>query len=157
MPIFTGLNITTSDTLAFFALIISVCNTIFTIRFYQKQTQLADQQKKLNSLMSDRESDEAADKKKASIHANIVGCGNDKKLVICNKGKSVARNVRIEFPNGNTCVMESDIMDKFPLKRFEPTAEVRLIIVQDTETKHKFSIEIHWMMILKITAKNLLN
>ena len=67
--------------------------------------------------IADKEANELESSKKADVSANIVNIGNNKyKLKVFNKGKSPAKNVRIEFPDNNSPVSMSDVESKFPFE-----------------------------------------
>ena len=59
-------------------------------------------------------------------------------------GPASARNVRIEFPEGNDCIIESELTDKFPFELLERHQAVELIAAVSMETKSKHKIKLLW-------------
>jgi glycosyltransferase involved in cell wall biosynthesis len=89
-----------------------------------------------------KESSESEAAKKADLRAEFLRYGSNKyKLKISNRGPSSARNVRLEFPDGNDCVL---LDDKFPFEIMEPYQSVDLIAVVAMETKSKHKIKLLW-------------
>ncbi|GGK50050.1 hypothetical protein [Aliivibrio fischeri] len=133
------------DIVSTFALILSSYATWKTVVFNKRQKSLIDSQERLNKLLVDKETGEVLSDKKADLSANIIHLGNNKyKLKVLNKGKSVARNVRIEFPEGNHIVIDSEIHDKFPLESLETFGSVELIAIVHTQTPSKHTIKLLW-------------
>ncbi|MCV4770518.1 hypothetical protein OFC10_31235, partial [Escherichia coli] len=88
-----------------------------TIKFNERQKALIEAQEKLTNLQLTKEANELESSKRADVSANIVNIGNNKyKLKVFNKGKSPAKNVRIEFPDNNSPVSMSDVESKFPFE-----------------------------------------
>ncbi len=95
--------------------------------------------------MLDKEASEASSTKKADLGATFIKLGSNKyRLKIFNKGKSAARNVSIDFPEGNDCLIDSDIEAKFPLERMDPHQSVELIAAVHMKTKSKHVIKLSW-------------
>ena len=138
------MNISNSDIIALLALLLSAYATLQTALFNKKQKQLIALQEKLNLIHLERESHEAISNTKADISATIIDIGRNKKIRICNQGKSVAKNIRISFPEGNDCVLEGEIYEKFPLEQLEKFAKVDICVAQHLGTKPKFTILLNW-------------
>ncbi|MBW1616184.1 MAG: hypothetical protein JRJ49_06550 [Deltaproteobacteria bacterium] len=100
---------------------------------------LLESQKKLNQIRIENE-------KKADLKASFIKHGkNGYKLEICNKGNSVARNVRLEFPEGYGGIfMQNEIDSKFPLESLEKFESVKLIAVFTQETKPNHTVKFIW-------------
>ena len=62
---------------------------------------------------------------------------NNYRVKVFNKGKAVARNVTIEFPEGNNMVPASEITDKFPMEMLEQHQSVDLIAAVSMDTPRK--------------------
>ena len=139
-------SISTSDVIAGLALLLSGFSAWKTIQFNSRQKSLIESQKQLNLRLIQREDAEAKDEKKANLGTNFLKLGSTQyKLRIFNKGKAAARNVRIEFPEGNDCILESDISQKFPLEALDPQQSVELIAVVGMDnTKPKHVIKLIW-------------
>ena len=138
-------SISTSDVIAGLALLLSAFSTCKTIQFNSRQKSLIESQEKLNLRLIKREDAEAKQEKKADLGTTFLKLGNAKyRLKVWNKGKSVARNVRIEFPEGNDCILASEISQKFPLEAIEPHHSVELIAAVDMSTKPKHVVKLIW-------------
>jgi glycosyltransferase involved in cell wall biosynthesis len=138
-------SISTSDVISGLAFILSAFSAWKTIQFNSRQKSLIESQEKLNLRLIKREDAEAKEEKKADLGATFIKLGSSKyRLKIWNKGKSTARNVRIEFPEGNDCLMQSEIDDKFPLEAIEPHHSVELIAVVHNGTKSKHVLKLLW-------------
>jgi hypothetical protein len=116
-----------------------------TLRFNERQKSLIEIQEQLNRRLLAKEDEESAESRKADPGASFVSLGRTShRLKIWNKGKAAAKNVRLEFPEGNDCVISSDIDSKFPLEVLEPFQSVELIAAVGMDTKRKHTIRIRW-------------
>lgn len=97
---------------------------------------------RLNNLLIEKESREALNNKQADLDASFTI--TEGKLTIFNKGKAAARYIRIEFPEGNDRLIQSDTDRKFPLELLEPKQSVELIDAGNLGTKGKLPIRIIW-------------
>lgn len=140
------MNVTLSDFVAMLALALSAYATIQTVRFNKRQNSFIELQEKLNKILLEKESNEAVNEKRADIGASILPIGSRQKRVkIWNKGKSLARNIRISFPEGNdSFIHPHDVNEKFPLEALETFASVELLVVSDLTTKPKQVIHLQW-------------
>jgi hypothetical protein len=134
-----------SDIIATLALLISAYAAWKTVQFNNKQKTLIESQEKLNLRLLEREEADSASDKKADLGATFVKLGSSKyRLKIWNKGKATARNVSIEFPDGNDCVVQSDVSEKFPLEALDTHQSVELIAAVHMGTKRKHAIKLIW-------------
>ncbi len=137
--------IDTSDIIAGFAFLLSAYATWKTSRFNERQKALIESQEKLNNLLLQKESSQVESEKKADLGATFIKLGNNKhRLKIWNKGKSIAKNVRIEFPEGNDIVIQSEVDEKFPLESLDTFQSVELISAVQMGTKKKHIIRLIW-------------
>ena len=134
-----------SEILATVALLPSAYATWKTLKFNERQKSLIESQQLLNQRLLAREDTEQRVGKQAEMGATFVKIGSSSyRLKIWNKGKSAARNVRIEFPDGNDCFIESDVQSKFPLEVLEPHQFVELIAAVGMDTKRKHTLSLLW-------------
>jgi hypothetical protein len=139
------LSLKASDLIAIGAFVLSAYATWMTFRFNQKQKRLIESQESLNKLLMDKEHTEIQNAQKADLGASFVKIGsNSHRLKIWNKGKSPARNVGLEFPEGNECLSQSDIESKFPLELLDPHQSVELIAMLGMQSKSKHPIRLIW-------------
>lgn len=135
----------TGDVIAVAAFLLPAYAAWKTYQFNEKQKGLIESQERLNKLLLEKEAGDASNTKRADLGANFIKLGsNQYRLKIFNKGKSAARNVSIEFPEGNDCLIDSDIEAKFPLERMDPHQSVELIAAVHMETKSKQVIKLYW-------------
>lgn len=137
--------ISVGDAIAVGALLLSAYATWTTFRFNQKQNKLIESQDRLNKLLLEKETSEVLNVKKADLGATFIKIGsNNRRLKIWNKGKSSARNVSLSFPDGNDCLVQSDIDSKFPLETLDTLQSVELIASISLDSKSKHSIKLTW-------------
>ncbi|MBS3949172.1 MAG: hypothetical protein KGZ53_00675 [Peptococcaceae bacterium] len=133
------------DIIAGLAFLFSIYATVKTIQFNNRQQSLIESQEKLNNLLLEKEAADSAGERQANLCAAFIRLGSSKyRLKIWNKGKSVARNVSLEFPEGNDVLMEGDIKEKFPLEVLDTHQSVELIAVIHMGTKPKHAIRLIW-------------
>ena len=93
----------------------------------------------------EKENEDALKGKQADLGASIIKLGSSKyRLKVWNKGAATARNVRIEFPEGNDLVIESEVTDKFPMESLEKYQAVELIAAVHMQTKRKHVVRLVW-------------
>lgn len=127
------------------ALLLSAYAVYKTIKFNQIQQDIDNIQNELNRLLLRKETNEALESSKADLAANFISLGKSNyKLKIFNKGKSVAKNVRIEFPEENTLLVTQDIESKFPLERLEQFQPVEIRAVVHLGSPSKIAIKLVW-------------
>ena len=136
---------TPSDIIAGLALLLSAYAAWKTVQYNDRQKSLIESQEKLNQRLLEKEEADSISDKKADLGATFIKLGSNKfKLKIWNKGKTTARNVSIEFPEGNDCIIESDISEKFPLEALDTHQSVELIAAVHMGTKSKHAIKLIW-------------
>jgi hypothetical protein len=139
------LTIDPGDVIAGLALALSGYATWKTFKFNERQRSLIESQKKLNAILLEKGEDEAVASKKADLGASFVKIGSAKyKLKIWNKGKAAARNVSIDFPEGNEVLVKSEVNEKFPLEVLDTFQAVELIAAVTLGTKRKHAIRLTW-------------
>lgn len=140
-----ALTIDAGDVIAGLALVLSGYATWKTFKFNERQRSLIESQKKLNKVLLEKGEDEAVACKKADLGASFVKIGSTNyKLKIWNKGKAAARNVSIDFPEGNEVLVQSEVNEKFPLEVLDTYQAVELIAAVCLGTKRKHAIHLTW-------------
>ncbi len=133
------------DVIAGLAFLLSGYATWQTVSFNKKQKSLVESQEKLNNLLLEKENEGAVKEKSADLGASFIKLGSSKyRLKIWNKGSATARNVRIEFPEGNDVVIDSEVSDKFPMESLERHQSVELIAAVHMQTKRKHVVRLIW-------------
>lgn len=137
--------IDTGNLIASLALLLSTYATWQTVSFNKKQKSLVESQEKLNKLLLEKEHEGVIRDKSADLGASFIKLGSSKyRLKIWNKGSSAARNVRIEFPEGNDIINNSEVIEKFPMESLEKHQSVELIASVHMQTKRKHVIRLIW-------------
>jgi hypothetical protein len=140
-----AISVDAGDVVALLALLLSGYATWQTVSFNKKQKSLFESQEDLNRRLIEKENEGLLKGKKAELGATFIKIGsNSHRLKVWNKGSSAARNVRIEFPEGNSVFIESDVSSKFPLEVLETHQSVELIAAVHLGTKSKHTIQLVW-------------
>lgn len=133
------------DVIALLALVVSGYAAWTTSKFNGRQKSLIESQQKLNALLLVKEESEAVEGKKADLGATLIKIGtNNYRVKIWNKGKAPARNVSIDFPDGNDLIIESEVEQKFPLEVLDRLQGVELIAAVHMGTKPKHALRLNW-------------
>lgn len=133
------------DGIALLALVLSGYATLRTIQFNKRQDSLIETQNKLNELLLAKETEEVLDAHKADLGASIINLGNHKyRLKVWNKGNAEARNVTVEFPDGNNLVPDSELQCTLPYEILEKHEYVELLAVVHTRTPRKHKLKLCW-------------
>lgn len=145
-----GVQIDIGNVIAAVALLFSGYATWTTTKFNERQKSLIESQEKLNLALLEKEALERDNDKKADLGTTFVKLGSNKyRLKIWNKGKGQAKNVKIEFPDGNDIVSQNDIDAKFPLETLDEYQSVELIASVHLGTKGKHAVKLIWSDDLK--------
>ncbi|GAB4228026.1 MAG: hypothetical protein Kow0032_07850 [Methyloligellaceae bacterium] len=137
--------ITISDIVAVIALLLSGYAIWTTQKFNKRQLSLIESQEELNKRLLAQDESDALEARKADVGAKYVKLGSSKyKLRVFNKGKAVARNVRIEFPDGESSVPASELREKFPMEILEQHGSVDLIAAVSMDTPSKQTAVLRW-------------
>jgi len=134
-----------SDIIALLALILSTYSMKKTVDFNKQQNEFIETNDKLNKLLLEKESQDFLQQKKADISANFIKIGkHSHRLKIFNKGRNTAKNIRIEFPEGNEILIDGDIKDKFPVPILEQYQSVELIAAVHMQSPSRMTIKLIW-------------
>ena len=140
-----SVTIDAGNVIAGLAFLLSGYATWQTISFNKKQKSLVESQEKLNNLLLEKGNEDSLKEKRADLGASFIKLGSSKyRLKIWNKGASTARNVRIEFPEGNDVVIDSEVTDKFPMESLKRHQSVELIAAVHMQTKRKHVARLIW-------------
>jgi hypothetical protein len=141
----TGVFTATSTIVSVLALAMSAYSAKKTIDFNKRQNDFINTNDKLNKMLLDKEQQESLIQRQADISANFVSFGrSDHRMKVFNRGRSSAKNVRIDFPNGNEVLIESDLREKFPMPSLEPQQSVELIASVGMDSPRRMDVRIVW-------------
>lgn len=128
-----------SAVVAFAALIVAVVSL-------RKTNKFGETTDRLNRLLIERETAEGIASKKADLSANMIKVGkNDHRLKVFNRGKGVARNVRLTDLNANDSVLISgEISRKFPVPILEQHQWVEVIAANHMGAGPRVHIKLQW-------------
>jgi hypothetical protein len=118
----------------------------FSIYTFFRQKTYAENQDRLNKILTEKELQATQIEKKADLGASLFQSGSKGgyRIKIWNKGRASAKNVKIEFPEGNEIINESELRSKFPLEALEPQAGVELWAIVHMGTKPKHVVKLLW-------------
>lgn len=135
-----------SAAFALLALVVAVISLHKTNKFNARQVELADTTERLNRLLIEREMTEGLAVSRADISANLYQAAkHDYRLKIFNKGKGVARNVRIVDLGGEESILiTGQIEQKFPLPILEQHQSAELIAAISLGSPLRAHIKLQW-------------
>lgn len=133
------------DVVALLALGVSAYSMKKTSDFNKRQNEFIETNDKLNKLLLEKESTELMHKNKADISVNFIKTGkNNHRLKVFNKGNNTARNVRMEFPEGNSILHSSDLDSKLPIPILEQHQSVELLAIVGFGSDSRMTIKLIW-------------
>ena len=138
------LSLDLGDFIAAIAVAVSIWAIVQTGRFNRRQTRFESTAERLNQLLIDREASDNAAQRQADLSVRFFKLGKSSKLKVFNRGKSDARNVRIEDIGEAGLLMASDIERKFPVKIMEPHGYVDLIAVVHLASASSTHVRLTW-------------
>lgn len=128
-----------SAVVAFAALIVAVVSL-------RKTNKFGETTDRLNRLLIERETAESVASKKADLSANMIKVSqNDHRLKVFNRGKGIARNVRLTDLNANDSILiSSEISRKFPVPILEQHQWVEVIAANHMGAGPRVHIKLQW-------------
>lgn len=128
-----------SAVVALVALIVSVVSI-------RKTNKFGETNDRLNRLLIEREQAEVMTAMQADLSANVISVGKTNyRLKIFNRGKGVAKNVRlIDMNTDNTVLIASDIQRKFPIPILEQHQSVELVAAVTLGSGPRIHIKLTW-------------
>lgn len=139
------MDVSLGDVIAAVALLFSGYATWRSRGLRKKEEELTQIQHKLNALMLEKEEREVKSANAAELGANFITLGSKKhRLKVFNKGKATAYQVSLDFPEGNDCIMNAALEEKFPMELMETGQSVELIASFSMQTRRKQAIRLHW-------------
>jgi len=134
-----------SDIIALMALVFSAWSLYQNHRFNKRQSVFEETNAKLSQILIEKETGEIAEQKKAELSANFVKIGKNHRLKIFNRGKAVAKNVRLELlDNGDSLLQQNEADRKFPVPVLETHGCVELIAFVHMGSPSRAHIKLIW-------------
>lgn len=131
---------------AWLALVLAGVSLYKNHRSDKRQDELAATTEELNRLLIERETQAGRESKRADMSANLISVGkNDWRLMVFNRGKGTARNVRLlDLQEGRSILIRNDIQHKFPLPILEQHQSVEIIAALDLGSPRRAHIKLMW-------------
>ena len=125
--------------------VIAALALIFSVVSLWRQRKFDAETSRLNSLLIEKEHNEAIASGKADISANFVKVSkNNHHLRIFNRGKSAARNVRMEVLQGKNLFQANDIASKFPYPSLDSHQPLNVPVHVHMQSPRRVTITLSW-------------
>ena len=137
---------TPSDIGSIASAVVALAALIVAVVSLRKTNKFGETTDRLNRLLIERETAEGAASRKADLSANMIKVGkNDHRLKVFNRGKGVARNVRLTDLDANDSVlMAGEISRKFPVPILEQHQWVEVIAANHMGAGPRVHIKLQW-------------
>ena len=137
---------TPSDIGSIASAVVALAALIVAVVSLRKTNKFGETTDRLNRLLIERETTEGAASRKADLSANMIKVGkNDHRLKVFNRGKGVARNVRLTDLDANDSVlMAGEISRKFPVPILEQHQWVEVIAANHMGAGPRVHIKLQW-------------
>jgi hypothetical protein len=133
------------DIVALLALVVSAYSIKKTSDFNKRQNEFIETNDKLNKLLLEKENAELIHKNKADISVNFIKTGkNNHRLKVFNKGNNTAKNIRMEFPDGNSLLYSSDLDTKLPIPILEQHQSIELLAIVGFGSDIRMTVKLIW-------------
>lgn len=140
-----NLQIDLGDIVALSALILSAYSMKKTFDFNNRQNEFIETNDRLNKMLLEKETNDILNQNKADISANFIKIGkSNHRLKVFNKGQNTAKNIRIEFPDGNEILSDNEIKTKFPIPILEQYQSVELMALIGMSSPRRITILLIW-------------
>lgn len=137
---------TASDIGSIASAVVALAALIVAVVSLRKTNKFGETTDRLNRLLIERETAEGVASKKADLSANMIKVGkNDHRLKVFNRGKGVARNVRLTDLNPTDSILiAGEISRKFPVPILEQHQSVEVIAANHTGAGPRVHIKLQW-------------
>lgn len=127
--------------------IVALAALIVSLVSLHKTNKFGETTDRLNRILIERETAESVAEKRADLSANLIEVGKNKhRLKVFNRGKGVARNVRLTdlADPKDSFLMHSDIEHRFPVPILEQHQAVELIAAIHMGSPLRAHIKLQW-------------
>jgi hypothetical protein len=126
------------------AIIVSAVSLVRTRKIAAQQLEL----EKITAELSKKQLEEILKSNenalKASVEVELQSSGDNKNLIICNKGRAEAKNVSIKVLGDYDPTTKDDFDSKIPIKSLRPGKRVSLFASGAFGTPSRYDIEVTW-------------
>jgi hypothetical protein len=137
---------TASDIGSIASAVVALAALIVSVVSLRKTNKFGETADRLNRLLIERETADGAASKMADLSANMIHVGkNDHRLKVFNRGKGVARNVRLTDLNpSDSILIAGEIARKFPVPILEQHQWVEVIAANHMGAGPRVHIRLQW-------------
>lgn len=103
-------------------------------------------QQQMDRVLLREQAEQAQEGQKADLEADFVKSDHDShpKLRIRNINQALAKNIRIDFPNGNNLLLKKEVDAIFPIATLNKHKEILLSIAVYNNAPRRIAIELIW-------------
>lgn len=103
-------------------------------------------QQQMDRVLLREQAEQAQEGEKADLEADFVKLDHDShpKLRIRNVNQALAKNIRIEFPNGNNLLLKKEVDAIFPVATLNKHKEILLSIAVYNNAPRRIAIALTW-------------
>lgn len=115
-------------------------------RYHQLKKDYDSLQLQMDRVLLREQATLALEGEKADMEADFVKSDHDShpKLRIRNVNQALAKNIRIDFPNGNNLLLKKEVDAIFPIDTLNKHKEILLSIAVYNNAPRKIAIELIW-------------
>jgi len=115
-------------------------------RYHQLKKDYESLQQQMDRVLLREQATLAQEGEKADLQAEFVKSDHDShpKLRIRNVNQALAKNIRIDFPNGNNLLLKKEVDAIFPIDTLNKHKEILLSIAVYNNAPRKIAIELIW-------------
>lgn len=115
-------------------------------RYHQLKKDYESLQLQMDRVLLREQAELAQEGEKADLEAVFVKSDHDShpKLRIRNVNRALAKNIRIDFPNGNNLLLKKEVDAIFPIDSLNSHKEILLSIAVYNNAPRRIAIELTW-------------
>ncbi len=115
-------------------------------QYHQLKKDYESLQQQMDRVLLREQAEQAQEGQKADLEADFVRSDHDShpKLRIRNVNQALAKNIRIDFPNGNNLLLKKEVDAIFPITTLNKHKEILLSIAVYNNAPRRIAIELTW-------------
>lgn len=116
------------------------------LQYHRLKQEHAQLQEQMDRLFLRQQAEEAQASEKAELDVQFIRHEDERhpKLQIRNLTTSLAKNIRIEFPDGNNLILQQDIEQQFPVAVLNKHKAIECAIAVYNNAPRKIKVELIW-------------